>query len=81
MSSAASTIDQQILNYLGYLSEKKKKAVLSVVKTFAEESVSLWDVMPDEVKKGVERSIQQSKKGQGKPHADVMKKYSQWLKK
>jgi hypothetical protein len=81
MSAPATTTDQQILNYLGYLSEKKKKAVLSVVKTFAEETLTLWDLMPDEVKKDVELSIQQSKKGIGKSHEDVMKKYSKWLKK
>ena len=75
------TTDQQILNYLGYLSEKKKKAVLSVVKTFAEETITLWDLMPDEVRKDVEISIQQSKKGLGKSHDKVMKKYNQWVKK
>ncbi len=81
MSASTTTTDQQILNYLGYLSEKKKKAVLSVVKTFAEETLTLWDLMPDEVKKDVELSIQQSKKGIGKSHDEVMKKYSKWLKK
>lgn len=81
MSSTTGSIDKQILNYLGYLSEKKKKAVLSVVKTFAEETITLWDVMPDEVKKGLEKSIEQSKKGVGRSHTEVMKKYGQWLKK
>ncbi|MBI4945898.1 MAG: hypothetical protein HY840_05800 [Bacteroidetes bacterium] len=77
----ANTIDNQILNYLGYLSEKKKKAILTVVKTFAEEKLTLWDIMPDEVRKGVERGIDQSKKGAGRTHEEVMKKYSKWLKK
>jgi hypothetical protein len=81
MAAHSGTTDQQIVNYLGYLSEKKKKAVLSVVKTFAEETLTLWDLMPDEVKKDVELSIQQSKQGFGKSHAEVMKKYSKWLKK
>lgn len=81
MSSKMGTTDQQILNYLGYLSEKKKKAVLSVVKTFAEETITLWDLMPDEVRNDLEKSIEQSKAGAGKLHQDVMKKYSRWLKK
>jgi len=76
MAAHTTTTDQQILNYLGYLSEKKKKAVLSVVKTFAEETLTLWDLMPDEVKKDVELSIHESKKGIGKSHNEVMKKYS-----
>ena len=38
-------------------------------------------IMPDEVRKSVERGLAQSKKGLGKPHEEVMKKYSKWLKK
>jgi hypothetical protein len=77
----AKSIDNQILSYLEQLSDKKKKAVLTVVKTFAEETVTLWDMMPDEVKKGLEISIEQSKKGLGRSHEEVMKKYNKWLKK
>ncbi|MGQ0827466.1 MAG: hypothetical protein ACT4ON_03620 [Bacteroidota bacterium] len=77
----AKNIDHQILNYLSQLSESKKKAVLTVVKTFAEETLTLWDIMPDEVRKGVEHSIEQSKKGLGRSHDEVMKKYKKWLKK
>ena len=76
-----SAIDYQILSYLSHLTEKKKKAVLTLVKTFSEETLTLWDLMPDEVRNGVERGIEQSKKGIGKPHEEVMKKYSKWLKK
>ena len=77
----AKNIDQEIISYLSQLSEKKKKAVLTVVKTFAEETLTLWDMMPDEVRKGVDRSIEQSKKGQGRAHEEVMKKYRKWLSK
>jgi hypothetical protein len=74
-------VDSQILNYLGQLSDKKKQAVLSVVKTFAEESITLWDIMPEEVRKGVEKSLEQSQKGIGRKHQDVMKQYIKWLEK
>lgn len=37
MSAAATTLDKQISNYLTQLNTKQKKAVLTVVKTFAEE--------------------------------------------
>jgi putative addiction module component (TIGR02574 family) len=33
----AHTVDNKIISYLPYLSEKEKKAVLSVVKTFVED--------------------------------------------
>ncbi len=77
----AKKIDYQILSYLEQLSDKKKKIVLTVVKTFAEESVTLWDMMPDEVREGLETSIEQSKKGLGRSHEEVMKKYKKWQKK
>ncbi len=77
----AKNINHEILSYLDQLSDKKKKAVLTVVKTFAEETVTLWDMMPDEVRKGLEKGIDESKKGVGRSHQDVMKKYTKWLKK
>ena len=51
------------------------------MKTLAEETFTLCDVIPDEVRKGVERAIEQSKKVMGRSHEDVMKKYKKWLKK
>jgi hypothetical protein len=38
--SAVKAIDKQINNYLGQLNEKQKKAVLTVVKTFAGEKAA-----------------------------------------
>jgi hypothetical protein len=77
----AQSIDTKITNYLSLLSDKKKKAVLTVVKTFAEDETNLWDEMPDEIKESVKKGLQQSDKNIGKPHAEVMKKHSKWLKK
>ncbi len=44
--SAVTPLDRQISNYLTQLNSRQKKAVLTVVKTFAEEQdqdVSLWN--------------------------------------
>lgn len=42
--SAATKLDKQINDYLIQLNDKQKKAVLTVVKTFAEEQESdLWE--------------------------------------
>jgi hypothetical protein len=76
----AKTLDNQIMGYLSQLSDKKKRAVLTVVKTFAEDSDSLCNHMPAEVKKGVARGLSETKKGMGRPHSEVMKKYDKWLK-
>jgi len=77
----AKSLDLQIMDYLSQLSDKKKKVVLTVVKTFAEETPTTWDIMPEEVKEGVERGLEQSRKGLGKPHDQVMQQYDKWLKK
>lgn len=68
----AQSIDNKIAGYLSLLSEKKKKAVLTVVKTFAEDEVDLWDEMPDEIKASVKKGMEESEKGLGRPHAEVM---------
>lgn len=35
--------------------------------------ISTSDLMPDEVKKGIEKGIEESKKGMGRSHEEVMK--------
>ena len=45
--SAVKAIDKQINSYLGQLNENQKKAVLTVVKTFADEK-SAYDYWEDE---------------------------------
>ena len=49
--AATSTIDKQINNYLPQLTVKQKKAVLTVVKTFAEEQNEENDIYSEEFKK------------------------------
>jgi hypothetical protein len=45
--NAVKAIDKQINNYLGQLNENQKKAVLTVVKTFADEKTT-YDYWEDE---------------------------------
>lgn len=45
--SAVKAIDKQINNYLGQLNKNQQKAVLTVVKTFADEQ-SVYDYWEDE---------------------------------
>ena len=47
----------------------------------ADSKVDLWDGLPASVQKDVQEAIKQSAKGKGKPHDEVMKKYSKWLTK
>ena len=80
--SAAEKLQSEINHYLTHLSERKKKAVLTVVKSFAEqEELDLWDELPEEVKASVLIGLEESNIGKGRPHSQVMKKYAKWLKK
>ncbi|HYG14651.1 MAG TPA: hypothetical protein VEC12_02790 [Bacteroidia bacterium] len=40
-----------------------------------------WDEMPDNIRRSLEISLQQSERGETIPHEDVMKKYEKWRKK
>lgn len=75
------SLDNKIVSYLSLLSDKKKKAVLTVVKTFAEDEVDIWDEMPDEIKAEVDKGLKELDAGKGIAHDKVMKKYAKWLKK
>ena len=73
---ATKKIESEINRYLATLSQRKKKAVLTVVKSFAEqEEMDLWDELPDAVKASVLISREQIKNGKYKTHSEVMKKY------
>jgi hypothetical protein len=54
---------------------KHIKAVLKSYKT------DLWDDLTENQKQSVKRAKKQLEKGEGKPHADVMKKYEKWISK
>ena len=60
--TATQKLDYQILGYLSQLSDKKKKAVLTVVKTFAEDDdIEYWNEMPAEIKQSINLGLQQAK--------------------
>jgi hypothetical protein len=68
------------LGYLSQLSNKKKKAVLTVVKTFAEDDeTQYWNDLPEDIKFSIETGLKQA--DVGVPHETVMKKYKKWLNK
>jgi predicted transcriptional regulator len=80
MNATTQKLDAQILGYLSHLSNRKKKAVLTVVKTFAEDDdAEYWNEMTSEIKESISIGLQQANGGLGKPHAEVMKKYKKWI--
>lgn len=60
----------------------ENKSVLMQIKTiFESEKIDFWDELPQTIKEDVNEALLQSKKGMGKSHKTVMKKYKKWLAK
>jgi hypothetical protein len=76
MGLVIKSIDTQIINYLSALNTEEKKAVLSVVKTFAKESKQkdFWDELNKEQKNSIDKAIKEADEGKLTSHQIVMKK-------
>ena len=62
--------------------ETNNHSIINHIKAIFDTGTSNWfEELPLEVQASVERGLKQSESGQGKPHKEVMRKYSQWLKK
>lgn len=79
--STAKSVDLEIAQYLFHLNAKRKNAVLTVVKTFAEEQKDWWDETCTEQQDAIDRALDEVKAGKLTPHEEVMKTYAKWLKK
>ena len=75
MGLSIKTIDTKIINYLRVLNTNEKKAVLSVVETFAKESKpkDFWDELSKEQKTIIDKAIKEADEGKLAPHSVVMK--------
>jgi TRAP-type C4-dicarboxylate transport system substrate-binding protein len=77
MATSAKTIDTKIIDYLSVLNVEEKKAVLSVVETFAKESnqsADFWDELSKEQQVAIDRAIKEADAGKLTSHKMVMKK-------
>ncbi len=76
MRLAAKNIDNKIISYLSVLNKDEKKAVLSVVETFAKEGKhrDFWDELSKEQQSLIDEAIKEVEEGKVTPHHIVMKK-------
>lgn len=64
------------------LLETEDKNVIKYIKALFDSHEGSWyDELPDEVKKSVDKGLDDARNGKVTPHADVRKKYQKWLKK
>lgn len=69
----ATSLDNEIAQYLPRLNMKQKKTVLTVVKTFMEDKKDWWDEISEEQQKAIDKSLAEMKNGNLTPHDEVMK--------
>lgn len=76
MGLAVKSIETKIMNYLSALNNDEKKAVLTVVETFAKESKQkdFWDELSKEQQAGIDKAIKEANEGKLTSHQAVMKK-------
>ncbi len=67
---------KEVKKYIDTADERVVKMVYAMLE--ADHETDFWDYLPDTVKKDVDEALQQSAKGLGKPHKEVMKKYKKW---
>lgn len=71
-----SALDTKIIHYLSELNQDEKKAVLSVVETFAKESKSkdFWDELSKEQQTLIDKAMKEADEGKLTAHQAAMKK-------
>lgn len=78
MSSVA-TLRKDVKKYIETADDRVVKMVHALLE--ADKEADFWDELPPIVKADVKTAIKQSALGKGKPHKEVMKKYSKWTSK
>ena len=57
------------------------KAIIGYIQSIFEGQSDNWfEELPESVQASVERGVKQSERGEGRPHAEVIKKYKKWLR-
>ena len=62
--------------YIDKADENSLRRVTAILEI--DQQKDFWDELPGHVKEDVEEALLQSKRGEGKPHKEVMKKYDKW---
>ncbi len=68
-----SSIDKKINTYLSQLNDKQKKAVLTLVKTFAEDQEPEFEEYSDELKRELDEAYEAYKNGEPTVSREEMK--------
>lgn len=73
--NSATTLDNEIVQFLPQLNTKQKRTVLTVVKTLVEQQNDWWDELSMEQQKAINASLNEMKQGKTTPHQKIMQQY------
>ena len=73
------TLKKEVLAEIARADTHMLKMVYAMLQ--ANKQYDFWEDLPETVRKDVEIALNESDKGLGKPHAEVMQKYKKWLTK
>ena len=73
---ATEALRKQVKKYIDTADEHSLLRVNAILEI--DRQTDFWDTLPQHVKDDVEEALLQSERGEGKPHAEVMKKYDKW---
>jgi hypothetical protein len=72
-----STLRNRIRKYIDMADEKTLKIVYAMLE--AEQEADWWDNLPPGVQRSIDKALEESRKGKGIPHEEVVKKYRKWF--
>jgi len=67
---------KQVKKYIDKADENSLRRVTAILEI--DQQKDFWEELPAHVKKDVDEALQQSERGEGKSHKEVMKKYDKW---
>ena len=67
---------KQVKKHIDKADENSLRRVAAILEI--DQQKDFWDELPKHVKDDVEEALLQSKRGEGKPHKEAMKKYEKW---
>ena len=74
--TATETLRKQVKKYIDEADENSLRRVNAILEIDRHED--FWDTLPSHVQDDVEEALEQSERGEGRPHEEVMKKYDKW---
>jgi hypothetical protein len=75
LTKAKASLAKRILN------TESKEVIGYITAIFESQPENWFEELPESVKVSVEKGLKQSRKGEGRPHTEVMLKYKKWLNK